>query len=63
MNKRSFEIEEKDCADMLGMTLEEYKESLKKLKIPKFKDKVSDDKKNNILYKLGLNETYLKKMA
>ena len=35
MDEKKFYEDEKDCADMLGMSLKEYREDLKKTKIPK----------------------------
>ncbi len=59
VNKRQFIEEEKDCASMLGLTLQEYRKSMKNIKAS-----VSNNKKreynNSILYRLGLTEKDLK---
>lgn len=54
--------EQKDCADMLGMSLNEYQDSLKNTKVPvkeKDTDKVVYD--NSILKSFGIKEKMLKK--
>lgn len=62
LNKRQFIEEEKDCASMLGLTLQEYRESLKNIKVSKSARKVKNRKYNSdILYKLGLTENDLKR--
>lgn len=60
MNKRQFIESEKDCASMLGLSLKKYRDSIeniitngKKKKVKKFD--------NTILFKLGLNESDLKR--
>ena len=35
INKDEFLKEEKDCADMLGVSIDEYRKSLKETKLPK----------------------------
>ena len=61
LNKRQFIEEEKDCASMLVLTLQEYRKSLKNIKV-----NVSNKKQktieydNSILYRLGLTEKDLK---
>lgn len=42
MNNDEYLEEEKDCADMLGITLEEYRESLKHVKVNTFDDENFD---------------------
>lgn len=62
LNKRQFVEEQKDCASMLGLTLEEYRKSLKNVKVGS-----SDEKRKNIKYDnsildyLGIDERLLKK--
>ena len=47
---------------MLGLTLEEYEDSLKKIKCSKFsKNTKKNNKKDTILLSLGLSNKYLKK--
>ena len=58
MNKRSFEREQRECASMIGLTKKQYDNSLKHIKVAKFKKKRSND---NILAKLGLYSAYLKR--
>ena len=62
ISKKEFQEEEKDCADMLGMNIEEYHNDLKNTKIPT-KDKQSNNYSydNSILNYLGFDESYLKK--
>lgn len=61
MNEIEFHEEEKDCADMLGMSLKEYREDLKKTKIPKQEEKASSYQyDNSILNYLGLANNILK---
>ena len=36
MNKKEYILEEKDCAKMLGMSLEEYRVSLETVVAPRF---------------------------
>lgn len=62
ISKKEFQEEEKDCADMLGMTIDEYHLDLKNTKIPT-KEKKSDNYSydNSILDYLGFDESYLKK--
>lgn len=64
LSKKNFIQEQKDCASMLGISLEEYKKSLKNIKAPK-KEKKSKNIKydNSILKFLGLDETMLKKKS
>lgn len=62
ISKDDFFNEEKDCADMLGVSIEEYRNDLKNTKLP-----TKEIKKNNysfdnsFLNYLGLNEECLKK--
>ena len=59
LNSKEFLKEEKDCATMLGMTLEEYRNYVKNTKVPKKKISNSKDK-DDILLKLGLSSKDLK---
>ena len=62
ISKEEFLEEEKDCADMLGVSIEEYRSDLSKTKLPKGEkqcDNYSFD--NSFLNYLGLDEKYLKK--
>lgn len=61
LNKEEFLLEEKDCANMLGMNLEEYHKYLKDTKVST-KESNHDERKydNSILTKLGLSSSDLK---
>ena len=61
-SKKEFFEDEKDCADMLGVSVEEYRNSLKNIKHSS-KETKSDNYSfdNSILDYLGLNEECLKK--
>lgn len=62
LSRKEFFKEEKECADMLGLTIEEYRKSLKNIK-PGTSDKKSKKEKydNSILEFLGIDESMLKK--
>lgn len=61
LSKRQFIEEEKDCAAMLGLTLEEYRSSLKNIKVPNVQKQRKQKKyDNSILQALGLSEKDLK---
>ncbi len=62
LNRQQFIEEEKDCASMLGLTLKEYRKSLKNIKVHNYNKKNSTNKKynNSILKSLGLSEKDLK---
>ena len=62
LNRRQFIEEEKDCASMLGLTLEEYRKSLKNIKVHNYNKKNNTNKKynNSILKSFGLSEKDLK---
>jgi len=60
LNSKEFLREEKDCAAMLGMTLEEYRSYVKNTKVPDRKVNSSKKNKNDILSKLGLTTKDLK---
>lgn len=56
--------EEIDCANMLGLKLEDYRKSLKNIKIPKNEKETTKIKyDNSILKTLGLDESMLKKKS
>lgn len=60
-SKKEFLKEEKDCTDMLGMSLEEYREYVNNTKVPTKKDNQGKRKyDNSILTKLGLSSSDLK---
>lgn len=62
MNKQQFIKEEKDCTSLMGLTLKEYRQSLKNVKANN--NIVNDTKKrkyhNSILDRLGLSKKDLK---
>lgn len=62
LNKKQFLAEEKECAEMLGMSLEEYRHDVKNTKVPAhYSNKISSKKyDNSILKSLGLSEKDLK---
>lgn len=61
-SKKQFIDEEKDCAAMLGLTLNEYRQNVKNTKVQNVNTKNTPKSYNNsILYKLGLTEKDLKK--
>ncbi len=62
ISENEFLEEEKDCADMLGVSIDEYHNDLKNTKLPKGEkqdDNYSFD--NSFLNYLGLDEECLKK--
>lgn len=61
LNNKNKVIEEKECAEMLGMTLNEYRYNLKNVKVPKKETKGHYTFDNTILSEIGLNEEALKK--
>lgn len=62
LNKKQFIEEEKDCASMLGLTLEEYRQDLARTKVNNIEEKTKKKRYDNtILYKLGLSQSDLKK--
>lgn len=62
-NKEELLKDEKDCAVMLGMTVEEYRKNLKKTKAPAIKEKKYSkfEYDNSFLKFLGVDESILKK--
>ena len=63
LDKQQFIEEEKDCASMLGLTLKEYRQSLKNIKVHDYNKTNETNKKydNSILKSLGLSEKDLKR--
>ena len=62
LSKKQFIEEEKDCAAMLGLTLDKYRQNLKETKVHHPEEKESKKKyDNSILCKLGLSEKDLKR--
>lgn len=62
LSKKQFLSEEKECAEMLGMTLKEYRHDVKNTKIPEHCSNKNSKGKydNSILKSLGLSEKDLK---
>ena len=61
LTKKQFIKSQKECADMLGRTLQEYNKYCQKLKAPKSQKKINNIKYNNIMLKsLGLKREDLK---
>lgn len=60
ISKKELIKEQKDCADMLGMSLSEYQKSLKETKVP-VKDTTKVTYVNSILKDFDINEEMLKK--
>ena len=61
MNKQEYIASQKDCAKLLGISLEEYNKSLKQIKSNQFFETPSEKKQNEVLKKLGLTEKELNK--
>ena len=62
MTKKQFLESQKECASMLGMSLSEYQNDCKKVKITPRNSKDIPKYDNSILKKLGLNISDLKVM-
>ena len=61
MSEKQFIESQKDCANMLGMSLSEYEEYCKKIKVPKQNiDEEKNEYDNSILEFLGLTPEDLK---
>ena len=60
-NEQDFLKEEKRCAKLLGMTLEEYKKYKNNVKVPAKKKQQTKKYDNSILKKLGLEIGDLKR--
>lgn len=50
LNRQQFIEEEKDCASMLGLTLKEYRKSLKNIKVHNYNKKIAQIKSTIIQY-------------
>lgn len=61
MSKDEFLKEEKDCADMLGLTVEEYRKSAKKVKVSSKEQETGYIFDNTLLQQMGFDENILKK--
>ena len=62
MDEKKYIESQNDCAKLLGQSLSEYNESLKKIKCSNFAKSSSKEKKvKNILTQFGLTEKDLKK--
>ena len=60
LNEKEFQIEEKECADLLGMTLEEYHNNLKTIQSTTPEINTEPNYDNSILETLGLTVNDLK---
>ena len=62
LNEKEFLKEEKECADLLGMNLQEYRKYVNNTKVPtdQSKNKKRGTYDNSILKKLGLSIKDLK---
>ena len=61
LNKKQMIEEQKDCAEMLGMTLKDYQSYVKNTKVPNVKSRQEKRKyDNSVLTKLGLSTSDLK---
>lgn len=63
MTEKQFIESQKECATMLGMSLSEYQEYCKNLKVPKQKEKLASEEENtsNFLNFLNIEKEQLKK--
>ena len=62
LNSKKLVNDQKDCANMLGMTLKDYQKSLVKTKAPKKEKKLKNPTYDNSILKLfGADESILKK--
>ncbi len=62
ISKDEFLKEEKDCADMLGVSIDEYRNDLEKTKIPQKEQNTNNYSfDNSFLDYLGLDDECLKK--
>lgn len=63
LSKKDVILEEKECAEMLGMSLEEYRKDMKNIKVSSIEKKTLKDIEydNSILDYLGICEKDLKK--
>lgn len=63
MTEKQFIESQKECASMLGMSLSEYQEYCKNLKVPKQKESLTSEEENtsNFLNFLNIEKEQLKK--
>jgi predicted transcriptional regulator len=61
MTEKEFKESQKECASMLGMSLQQYQEHLRSLKVPKVEKDNIRKYDNSILRKLGIEESMLKR--
>lgn len=61
LSKKEFLNEEKECADMLGLSIEEYRKNLKNTKISRENKSKKQRYDNSILEFLGLSSKDLKR--
>lgn len=63
MTEKQFIESQKECATMLGMSLSEYQEYCKNLKVPKQKESLTSEEENtsNFLNFLNIEKEQLKK--
>lgn len=64
MSEKQFIESQKECANMLGMSLSEYEEYCRNLKVPTesvIVDSDNDDKTIDLLDHLGIDKSLLKK--
>ena len=63
LSKKETILEDKDCANMLGLQVNEYRESLKNIKAPAQEsiDEKNIQYDNNLLKFLGIKQSDLKK--
>lgn len=60
LNEKEFQREEKQCADLLGMSLKDYRKYVRQTKIVTKEQKTNYEYDNSILSKLGLSSNDLK---
>ena len=62
MTEKEFIESQKECADMLGMSLEEYQDYCKNVKVLKDEDDFFDDDNNTLAFfdSLGVDKSTLK---
>ena len=64
MTEKQFIESQKECASMLGMSLSEYQEYCKNLKVPKQKENLANEEENtsNFLNFLNIEKNLLKNL-
>lgn len=64
MTEKQFIESQKECASMLGMSLGEYQEYCKNLKVPKQKENLANEEENtsNFLNFLNIEKNLLKNL-